>query len=318
LDATVVKDNAREIDTYLEVLVPMFEPQGGIPDVPLSRKERGTSRAPISDYVVSLWKTNIYAGRINKILEKALKGPDGFAMLDGIRMYELLGICLYDHTAIRMWKDNGGLPRIRFKNMCMLLAYLMAEEFDQNGTPFRLKVWIRPEHAQQRAYTRQAQKVNTYYTREQMVEQLEELERELGEKGQLAIEILVEKARKRGLDWSVPKIKRAREVVNRVRRENYRVSRTTDRMLVDLQAVAIELEENEKDLERHLQEMAKLREAVNHNADMYRRDMQQAIDLLRDALTGGERDINSVYGEIQRMHILGIEEILSAREGQVA
>jgi hypothetical protein len=318
VDAKVIKDNAREIDTYLEVLVPMFEPQGGIPDVPMSRKERGTSRAPINDYVVALWKTNVYAGAINKVLEKALHGPDGLANLDGIRLYEILGICLYDHTAIRMWKDFGGLPMRRFKNMCMLLAYLLAEEYDHNGTAYRIKVWIRPEHAQQRAANREAQKITTFYTRQQMVEQLEDLESELGKKGQLAIEILVERARKRGLDWSVPKIRRAREVVNRVRREKRQVSRITDRMLVDLQAVAIELEENEKDQERHLQEMATLRDAVNHNADIYRRDMQQTIDLIRDALTGGNGNIHTAFAEIQRIHLTGREEVKSAREGQVA
>ena len=216
LDSQVVKENSREIDTYLEVLVPLFEPAGGIPDVPLSRKERGSSRAPISDYVVSLWKKNIHAGAINSTLEKVLFSSDGIVKINGVWMWQLLGVCLYDHTAIRLWKDRGGTQRRRYKDMCLMIAYLMAEELD-NHEPYRLKVWIRDEDSMARQGTREAQRVTTLYTRQLIVEELEDLERQLGYRGLMAMEILSERARKRGLDWSVPKIRRAREVVNRLR-----------------------------------------------------------------------------------------------------
>jgi hypothetical protein len=216
MNTQVLRDNAREIEVYLEVLVPKFEPGGGIPDLPMSRKERGSWRPPVSDHVLSLWFKNIHAGAINKVLHKVATGSDGLVKIDDRRVHEILAECLFDHTAIRRWKDENGVDEQRFYAMCLLMAYLLAEAND-NHQPYRIKVWINADDEQRGQRTRQGQKVNTFYTQRRIVEQLEELEEELGYKGRRVMEILSERKKAEGKDWSVDKIRRARTEVNRQR-----------------------------------------------------------------------------------------------------
>jgi hypothetical protein len=221
LDVEVCRSNAREIETYLEILVPKFEPTGGIPDLPISRKERGGSRDPMPPHILNLWLKNVHAGRINHILYLARNG-EGYVKIKGRKMYEILDDCLYDHTAIRLWKDIGGVEEKRFYHMCLLLAYLAADEFDTPNNPYEITVYTYAEDEQLRPPTRNGQKVNTFYTRRQMVEQLEELEERLGEKGEHVMRLLCEAKRVEGKDWSVPKLRKAREVVNRARAQGRR------------------------------------------------------------------------------------------------
>jgi hypothetical protein len=216
MDVEVVRSNAREIETYLEVLVPKFEPTGGIPDLPMSRKERGSSRDPIPPHILSLWLKNIHAGRINEILKEA-KATGGYVLIKGRSMWEILDDCLWDHTAIRTWKDVGGLQERRFYHMCLLLAYVAAEKYDTKAGPYEIRVYTYADDEQLRPATKEGIKVNTFYTRRLMVEQLELLEEQLGEKGEHVMKMLCDLKKAEGKDWSVPKLRRAREVVNRAR-----------------------------------------------------------------------------------------------------
>jgi hypothetical protein len=66
---------------------------------------------------------------------------------------------------------------------------------------------------------------------------------------------------------------------------------------------------------RQFDERAELRERVKHNADMYRRDMQYAIDLFDDVLAGlitvvrARNDLRSAYDD-------GREELKDWRIGE--
>ena len=221
MDVEVCRSNAREIETYLEILVPKFEPTGGIPDLPMSRKERGSSRDPMPPHILNLWLKNIHAGRINNILHMAQNG-EGYVKIKGRKMWEILDDCLYDHTAIRTWKGIGGVEEKRFYHMCLLLAYLASDEYDTPQQPYEITVYTYPDDEQLRPPTRSGQKVNTFYTRRQMVDQLERLEEQLGEKGEHVMKMLSEAKKAEGKDWSVPKLRKAREVVNRARAQGRR------------------------------------------------------------------------------------------------
>jgi hypothetical protein len=218
----VVRSNAREIEVYLEVLVPKFEPGGGVPDLPLSRKERGSWRPPVSDHILALWYKNIHAGRINWALRRAQTGTDGLVKIEGEYMRDILAECLSDHTAIRRWKDENGLEERRFYKMCLLFAYVLAQEYDSQHESYEIRVWINADDEPAARRTHQGIKVNTFYTQRRMVEQLEEVEEELGCKGMRAMQVLSERKRAEGKDWSVHKIRRARTEVNRSRSQGQR------------------------------------------------------------------------------------------------
>lgn len=212
-----VERNASEIEKYLEVLLPKLEPRGGIPDAPMARKERGTSRPPVSDAVMRLWEANLHAGLINSVLKEAASTTETVE-LEGRPMWEVLSDVLWDHTAIRRWKagEAGGKAERRFRVLCLLLAGRLRFKY---GADLALRVVVHPEDEQQREKTREAQKYTTAHTRRLMVEQLEEVEEETGYKGLMAMEILCERKAKEGKDWSVSKLRRAREIVNKEREQ---------------------------------------------------------------------------------------------------
>ncbi len=210
--------NAREIEKYLEVLLPKLEPSGGIPETPMNRKARGSSRPPISEHVMRLWLSNPHAGRINNILREAAQSTEDVE-LAGRAMWKVLSDVLFDHTAIRRWKAAGGVEERRFWMLCQLLAQRLAVIYDTPQGPYELRVYIHPTDEPERQKTRTAQKIDTSYTRRLMVRQLEEVEEETGYKGLMAMEILCERKAKEGKDWSVPKLRKARECINRENKE---------------------------------------------------------------------------------------------------
>jgi hypothetical protein len=213
-----VLHNAREIERYLETLLPKLEPGGGIPDNPMNRKARGSSRPPVSDYVMRLWRSNPYLNQVNDVLKRAtLLGDDG---LEGRPIWHILSDCLFDHTAIRRWKAEGGINEKRFYMLCMLMAQRLADKHDTPQGAYRITIYIEPTDEPERQRTRQAQKANTRYTQRRMVEQLEEVEEETGYRGQMAMEILSERKQKEGYDWSPRRIKEARTVINAERRQS--------------------------------------------------------------------------------------------------
>jgi hypothetical protein len=210
--------NARELEKYLEVLLPRLEPSGGIPDVPYSRKERGGSRPPVSTHVMRLWMSNPHLDRIHGVLKKAAMATDD-VKLEGRPLWHIASDCLFDHTAIRRWKHEGGVEEKRFYMMCMLLAQHLADKYDQPDEPYIIRVYIDPNDEQERQKTREAQKADTHYTQRRMIEQLEEVEEETGYGGVEAMEILSDRKKREGKDWSVRKLRDARTYVNKMRVE---------------------------------------------------------------------------------------------------
>ena len=172
-------------------------------------------------HILNLWLKNVHAGRIGDVLHDARNG-DGYVKIKGRAMWEILDDCLFDHTAIRRWKDSGGLEETRFYHMCLLLAYIAAGKYDTDYGPYEITVYTYASDEQQPAKTNQGQKVNTFHTRRLMVQQLEELEYKLGEKGEHVMKMLSEIKKAEGKDWSVPKLRRAREVINRARAQGRR------------------------------------------------------------------------------------------------
>jgi hypothetical protein len=169
-----VNRNAGEIERYLEVLLPKLEPGGGVPEVPMSRKERGGSRPPVSEYVMDLWQANPDLGMINEVLKEAARSGESVE-IEGRPMWEILSDCLFDHTAIRRWKAAGGSAERRLWMMCRLLAQRLAVKY---GTGVRLTITVSPEDEQQRQQTREAQKRDTAHTDRVIVRRVETLETE--------------------------------------------------------------------------------------------------------------------------------------------
>lgn len=169
-----VERNADEIEKYLEVLLPKLEPAGGIPEVPLDRKYKGKSRPPVSEGVMALWQANPHAGKINAVLTEAAATTETVELI-GREMWKVLSDCLFDHTAIRRWKAEGGKDERRFWMLCRLLAQRIS---DKHGAHYRVFVHTNPEDEQRRPKTREGQKRNTSYTDRRIVQRVEALESE--------------------------------------------------------------------------------------------------------------------------------------------
>jgi hypothetical protein len=212
-----VAHNAKELERYFEVLLPQLEPQGGIPDVPFSRKERGSSRPPVSDYVMRLWRSNPHLFRINAVVAQAARSTSDVAF-EGRPLWEILGDVLFDHTAIRRWKSEGGADERRFYGMCHLLAQRLAIKHDLPDIPYKIRVWVDPQDEPVRERTREGQRIDRRYRQRQMMIQLEEVEEQTGHRGLIAMRILSERKKKEGQDWSVRKLREARNYVNSVKR----------------------------------------------------------------------------------------------------
>lgn len=213
-----VLHNAGEIEKYLEVLIPKLEPSGGVPDAPMSRKERGSSRPPVSEYVMDLWQANPHAGRINAVLREAARSTEDVEIL-GRPMWKVLGDVLFDHTAIRRWKAaEDPTEARRFGMLCHLLAQRLAIKHDLPGEPYRIRVHVRPEDEPQRPATRAAQKADSRYTDRLIIDLLERVEDD-GYEGKEAMEVLQDRRVREGKEaWSIPRMRRARRNVNRERR----------------------------------------------------------------------------------------------------
>lgn len=140
--------------------------------MPLGRKERGSSRPPVSEAVMRLWEANPHAGKISEVLREAARSTDEVE-LEGRPMWEVLSDVLFDHTAIRRWKAEGGVEERRFWMLCRLLAQRIAIK---HGPHYQLSVTVHPEDEQQRAGTREAQRRDTAYTDRRIVKRLEGLE----------------------------------------------------------------------------------------------------------------------------------------------
>lgn len=187
--------------------MPLLEPRGGIPDTPMARKERGTSRPPVSPRVMRLWEVNPHAGKINAVLSELATTTEEVE-LEGREAWRVLSDVLFDHTAIRRWKAEGGVEERRFWMLCRLLASRIRVK---HGLEYRLFVTVNPEDEQQRQKTRTAQKHNTAYTDRRIVERVIGLEAD----GMGREEAKKHLARDPENTWSYPRIKRAITATNK-------------------------------------------------------------------------------------------------------
>lgn len=144
---THIHRNAGQILRYLDAVLPQLEPSGGIPETPMNRKERGASRPPVPEHILSIWQNNPHAGRINQVLREAAHSTDS-TELAGRPMWEVLGDCLFDHTAIRRWKAQGGVEMRRLWMMCRLLAQRLSIRHDRPGVPYEIFVTVRAQDEQ--------------------------------------------------------------------------------------------------------------------------------------------------------------------------
>jgi hypothetical protein len=69
------------------------------------------------------------------------------------------------------------------------------------------------------------------------------------------------------------------------------------------------------EMERQFDERAELRERVKHNADMYRRDMQYAVDLFDDVLAGHITMVRA-RNDLRAAHQAGRGELRDWRIGE--
>lgn len=65
-------------------------------------------------------------------------------------------------------------------------------------------------------------------------------------------------------------------------------------------------------IDRILNEAAELREKVDRNAELYRRDLQYAVDLMRD-VSGGEISLETAAEKLNYSHERGRTELESWR-----
>lgn len=223
---------AKLIARYVEHVWPHIERMGGTPDEPM-QQAKGSANPPFGDYAHRLIDSNTvpslyFHWALETTEQSAVKSSDGIyfsAILHDLR---------YDAGLRERWRDlNGGDNSYNraFWEMCRHVAKgvvfvygrtdmerkrlegLMDLSPDDSGA---LTVRRVPsDELEGRGRTRQGQKIDTLYTRRLMVEQLEELERSTGYTGLEAMEILSERKAKEGKDWSIPRLRKAREIVNR-------------------------------------------------------------------------------------------------------
>lgn len=206
--------NAAQILRYFDAVLPQLEPGGGIPDTPMARKERGSSEGtPVPDYLLDLWRDNPHAGRIGEVLTEAAHSAASVE-LEGRPMWEVLGEVVFDHTAIRRWRAEGGVEMRRLWMMCRLLAQRLAVK---HGGDFQLIVNVRAEDEQvasKRAAADKDKTIDAQASYRRIVRGIEYLE-EHGYSREAA------KSKKaRDLMCSVPRIEKAITFVNRERENN--------------------------------------------------------------------------------------------------
>lgn len=173
----------------------------------MDRKYKGESRPPVSPAVMRLWEANPHAGKINAVLADLATTTEEVGLI-GREAWRVLSDVLFDHTAIRRWKAEGGKHERRFWMLCRLLASRIRVK---HGPHYRLSVTIHPEDEQQRQKTRTAQKHNTAYTDRRIVQRVEGLEAD----GMGREEAKKHLAQDPENTWSFPRIKRAITATNK-------------------------------------------------------------------------------------------------------
>ena len=223
---------SRLVAQFIEHIWPHLERQGGTPDEPM-QAAKGSTNPPIGDYAHGLIDANRIASTyLHWALEEVAKGD--VKSSDGIPFSEVLLQLRYEPARLQTWRDRAPAMRRAFTECCRWAAKGVIfvhgqtkaerEELTRRldlsaDDPEALVVRRHPQDEEEsRGRTRAGQRIDTMHTRRLMVEQLEQVERSTGYTGLEAMEILSERKSKEGKDWSVAKIRKAREVINRERR----------------------------------------------------------------------------------------------------
>jgi hypothetical protein len=217
-----VRRIASQIARYVEYVWPKLERRGGTPDDPMDRDAKGGSNPPMGDHAFDVIDANRLPSRYFRFFLEVLEQGKG-KTTNGVWHSEVLKAVRYDAGNLTQWRAGQ-----TEEHREMMQAFEETVRTAAKGVVFahgpdiasQVYVVVNPEDEQQRARTRSAQKIDTLYTRRLMVEQLEEVEEETGYKGLMAMEILSDRKKREGKDWSVRKLREARTVVNRERREN--------------------------------------------------------------------------------------------------
>lgn len=229
----VVRRVAYQAARYVEHVWPKLEKKGGVPDTPMNRKERGQSSPVIGEYGMDVIDANRGASKylrfhIDYFETSATRATNGLYFSD------ILARVRYAPGNITNWRAGKTAEDKRmleaFDELMVQIAKgvifvfgedtiekaLDAEEDD----PKRFCVVVNPGDEQRRAQTREAQKIDTLYTRRLMVEQLEEVKEEFPHLGVMeCMEILSDRKKREvpSKDWSVSKLLKAQKVVNKER-----------------------------------------------------------------------------------------------------
>ena len=95
------------------------------------------------------------------------------------------------------------------------------------------------------------------------------------------------------------------------------MTKTTDRMLIDIQSVAIELAEYERDLTAREMEVKELKEKVAHNADIYQRDLSHLMAEADGCMDSSEPEQAYLFDVIKQTYENGRGELRSAESQEV-
>lgn len=132
-----IERNARQIMSYLENVHHRILPGGGVPDVPMGRKERGGSRPPLAESAMDLAEANAQFTAVVGTVMRPRHFPA--ERIRGIPAWRILSDVLFDPTAVRRWRarrlDGDAAPLRAFEELCLLLAAIIAA---RHGAHYRL------------------------------------------------------------------------------------------------------------------------------------------------------------------------------------
>ena len=127
--ARTVGRNADRILTYLEIVHHQILPGGGVPETPMSRKERGGSRLPLTDAAVDIAEANAALTSVLGGILRPRNAPAG-NLCNGEPAWRVLSALLFDATAVRTWRaeesDNRPQNMRACEELCRRMALVLA------------------------------------------------------------------------------------------------------------------------------------------------------------------------------------------------
>ena len=231
-DNDLTKRLARVVGLYIEWVWPHVERAGGTPDEPM-QAAKGSTNPPFGDYTHRIIDSNRVA---SDYLYVALEETSncGVRSSEGVYFSDVARALRYNPGLLNDWRDKDERLSGAFKEMCLHVArgvlYLFRRTKAERDE-MRRRLDLHPDDSEalvvrrhpedeleSKGRTRRGQRIDTMHTRRLMVEQLEQIERAYPDCTTMEVmEILSERKAKEGKEWSVAKIRKARETVNRER-----------------------------------------------------------------------------------------------------